>query len=97
MSDNLLVLLLAYHQPPMDFIYLGGSGSSRHILYLDLSKVDITEFSSQALGSTFAGTEVWLGLLSYDDYAASYLRPTWSPRASQLRKSSTQIWSEGGS
>ena len=96
MSDNLLVLLLAYHQPPMDFIYLGGHGSSRHVLYLDLSKEDITEFSSQALVSTLAGTEVWLGLLSYDDYASSYLRSTWSPRASQLRKSSTQIWIEAG-
>lgn len=104
---QVLEAILAEQQPPMDFVYLGGRGSAHCALYLDLSDEDITEFSAYSLTAllkelrqaeaALPGAPVYLGLLSYDDFARPYLtgyKDEIAP-SSQLKKSMSHILAQG--
>lgn len=102
-----LEALLAEQPPPMDFVYLGGRGSSHCALYLDLRDEDVTEFSAYSLTavleelrqdqSTSPGAPVYLGLLSYDDFARGHLTGYKDdlPLSSKLKKSMSHILAQG--
>lgn len=98
-----LAQIIAQYPPPMDFIFLGGHENSSEVLYLDLCEEDFGVFCQRNLINTLKDLThssqprdrtdhtVYLGVLSYDDYACMIWDPKHRPSCSQLRSSSSQI------
>ena len=79
----------------MDFIFLGGKGSRHNTLYLDLQKKKVEQLSHQPFRQLLLAGEVYLGLVSYDDYGLP-----WEKRSlgvgSKFVRSGSQIIVDGG-